>query len=88
VKIPNLKVVETLYETNARDIPGMLRRLADDIEAGEYTPEAMVAVMLCPSEDEDPDEWGRIEVFGWGDRADDRLRVCGILQAGSSAVLG
>jgi hypothetical protein len=83
---PDLKVVETLYETNARDIPGMLRKLADEIEAGEYTPQAMVSVMLADSDN--ADEWGRIEVFGWGDRADDRLRVCGILQAGSSAVLG
>jgi hypothetical protein len=83
---PALKVVETLYETNARDIPGMLRKLADNIEAGDYTPEAMVGVMLCAGQDSD--EWGQIEVFGWGDRADDRLRVCGILQAGQSAVLG
>lgn len=54
-----LAVVNTLFETNMRDVPAMLRRCADRIEAGEYGEGvAMVSVL---------DAGDGIHVFGWGD---------------------
>lgn len=48
-----LAEVHTLYETNARSIPDMLRRAADGIEtevSEGYSPtQAMVAVQVSPA---------------------------------------
>lgn len=41
------------------NIPEMLRRVAESIEAGEYQ-NSGEAVLILPSPD------GRIEIFGWG----------------------
>lgn len=55
--------VHTLYETNARSIPDMLRTAAESIEAEVsegYSPTvAMVAVQLA--------ENGEIKLYGWGE---------------------
>lgn len=49
--------VQTLYEKNYRDIPNMLRRLADGIEGNEYGAVGEVAcVVMCD----------KVAVFGWG----------------------
>jgi hypothetical protein len=53
----HLAEVVTLYDTNASDIPAMLRQAADTIEAGEVRT-AAVCVML--TEDGQPD------IYGWG----------------------
>lgn len=49
--------VETIYETNLRDIPTMLRCLADEIEEGEYGAVGSVACAVLGDE---------LSVFGWG----------------------
>jgi hypothetical protein len=56
VSKPDLKVV-TLQASNFRDVPGTLRVIADQIEAGDYggVTEAVVALM-----------GRRLEVFGLG----------------------
>lgn len=71
-----LAEVHTLYETNARSIPDMLRQAADSIETEReegYVPtKAMVAVQLC--------ENGEIKVYGWGETDD--MHAIGILHCG------
>jgi hypothetical protein len=54
--MPDLKVV-TLQESNYRDPVATLRRIADDIEAGEYGPVGCAAVALLGNS---------MEVFGMG----------------------
>lgn len=58
-----LAEVHTIYETNARSIPDMLRQAADSIETEVeegYSPtKAMVAVQIS--------ENGQVQVYGWGD---------------------
>lgn len=44
------------------DIPGMLRRMADQIEAGEHG-DVAVAYLVLPIDEDYP------KVFGWGDVA-------------------
>lgn len=78
---PQLAEVATLYETNCRSIPDMLRQAADSIEteAGEgYSPTtAMVAVQLA--------ENGAVKIYGWGDTDD--LRAIGLLERGKHELL-
>jgi hypothetical protein len=57
--VRKLAPVEVLYEKNYRDIPAMLRKLANDIEAGTFG-EAVDA--LCVLETDK-----KVEVFGWGE---------------------
>lgn len=55
--------VKTLYKSNARDIPAMLRKLAQDIEsppAGAITPNAAVCVIFDTVT-------GQYNTYGWGD---------------------
>lgn len=42
------------------DIPGMLRKVADDIEKGEHG-DVTSAILVIPVDDDYP------ELFGWGD---------------------
>lgn len=76
-----LAAVETLYETNCRSIPDMLRQSADSIEseAGEgYSPTtAMVAVQLA--------ENGSVQIYCWGDTDDQR--ALGLLMRGQHHLL-
>lgn len=77
---PALKPVTTLYESNARMIPAMLRMSADSIEKERdegYSPTvAMVAVQLCAN--------GDALVYGWGDT--DNLRAIGTLHLGLTEI--
>lgn len=76
-----LAEVHTLYETNARSIPDMLREAASNIETeveGGFSPTiAMVAVQLT--------ENGNVQIYGWGDTDD--LRALGLLQRGQFSLL-
>lgn len=51
--MPDLTLVEKLYPHNYRDIPAMLRRLADDVEHGDFGELDRVAVVI-ESEDGSP----------------------------------
>lgn len=68
--------VHTLYDTNARSIPDMLRQAADSIETeveqGFNPTKAMIAVQVSES--------GAIQIYGWGDTDD--LHAIGALQMG------
>jgi len=69
-----LSVVETIYETNASDVAGMLRQSADSIESeteDDDRTRAMVGVQLT--------EGGVIAIYGWG--ALDRFVAIGVLQS-------
>lgn len=50
--------VVTLYDANMRDIPAMLRRLADQIEGGEVDARQAACVVETKHE---------VVVYGWGD---------------------
>ena len=65
-----LAEVVTLYDTNCRDIPEMLRGLADSLEAGSEGTDALICVRLT--------ENGGVELYGWGDC--DNLKAIAILQ--------
>jgi hypothetical protein len=73
--------VATLYETNARSIPDMLRQAAESIEAEaseDCSPTvAMVAVQIS--------ENGQVQVYGWGDTDD--LRAIGLMERGKHSLL-
>jgi hypothetical protein len=69
------KLVQLHDGPTLRDIPGMLRKLASDIEAGEHGEiTAVVAVAL------EATGGGRPIVFGWGDTDD--IHTIGILHLG------
>lgn len=70
-----LKAVEvsTIYEKNMRDMPAMLRRLADRIESGEVSARQIVCIVECPSD---------VMIFGWGDST--ALETIGLLSLGAS----
>lgn len=58
-----LAEVVTIYDSNYREIPAMLRKAADSIETEMDDPEvsptrAIVAVQIA--------ECGKIEIYGWG----------------------
>lgn len=76
-----LAEVHTLYETNCRPIPDMLRQSADSIETevGEgYSPTvAMFAVQLA--------ENGEIQIYGWGDC--DNMRALAMVERGKDKLL-
>jgi hypothetical protein len=78
---PDLKVVP-LYDSNAANIPAMLRKLAQQIEEGDYSPEMIQCVML-----QRHDDLLSVECFGWGLDAGDRFRAAGVLTAGISALV-
>lgn len=78
----HLAEVHTIYETNARSIPDMLRHSADSIESegpeGYARTVAMIAVQL--SED------GDIQVYGWGQTT--TIHALGVLTAGAQKIGG
>lgn len=74
---PKLAEVVSLYETNSRDIPAMLRKMADDIEGGTYGEVGEAAVVLCGD---------TLEVFGWG-AAQDGCSSATLLQAGAMRLI-
>lgn len=64
-ELPLLAEVVTLYNSNARDIPAMLRKLADQIEQARDDPDtesATCAVCVVWNS-----ETGRFATYGWGD---------------------
>jgi hypothetical protein len=76
-----LAEVTTLFETNARDIPSMLRQAADGIETeaqeGFSPPVAIVAVQISAS--------GHTKIYGWGDTND--MHSIALLERGKHALL-
>lgn len=69
-----LALVETLYDVNASDVPGMMRKSADSIEAetDEHDrTKSMIAVQVTHG--------GAVAIYGWG--ATDRFAAIGALQA-------
>lgn len=78
---PNLAEVHTLYETNCRSIPDMLRQSADSIEtevAEGFSPTvAMFAIQLA--------ENGKIQIYGWGDC--DSMKALAICERGKAELL-
>lgn len=76
-----LAEVHTLYETNCRSIPDMLRQSADNIETEVeegYSPTvAMFAVQLA--------ENGEIQIYGWGDC--DNMTALAMVERGKNKLL-
>lgn len=72
-----LAEVVSLYETNSRDIPAMLRKMAEDIEAGRYGEVGEAALVLYGD---------TLEVFGWGS-AQDGTSSSLLLQAGAMRLI-
>lgn len=71
---PELTLVATLYDKNASDVPAMLRKAAESIEAETDENDrtrAMVGVQLSHGE--------VISIYGWG--SIDRFTAIGVLQA-------
>jgi hypothetical protein len=71
----------TLYETNARAIPDMLRQAATSIETEEaegFSPtKAMVAVQIA--------ENGQVQLYGWGDT--EIMHSIALLQIGAAKLI-
>jgi len=59
---PKLEKVKVLYESNARQIPEMLRKLATDVE--NPPPDVNINQAFCIIRD---GKTGRINFYGWGD---------------------
>lgn len=78
---PKLAEVATIYETNCRSIPDMLRQSAASIESeadeGYARTTAMVAVQIA--------ENGDVQVYGWGDT--DIIHAAGLLHLGLQKVV-
>lgn len=78
----NLKVcpdVHTIYESNFRNIPEMLRQSAKCIEENEAAgikTSAFVGVQLTSD--------GDIQVYGWGDTT--AMHALGVLTAGTNKI--
>lgn len=69
----SLAEVVTIYATNCRDIPEMLRGAADNIEleqADGIITETMLGIQLTES--------GSLAIYGWGEA--DNLRAIAMLQ--------
>lgn len=73
----SLAEVHTIYESNARSVPAMLRQAADNIEASPEAATAMVAVQL--------DSEGRVAVYGWGDT--NVIHAAGLLHCGLQKIV-
>lgn len=66
---PTLSVISTLYKSNAREIPAMLRKLADDIENPPQSDDpkqksSNVNQAVCVIRDA---ATGQMNFYGWGD---------------------
>ena len=78
----NLAEVVTLYETNCRAIPDMLRQLADSIESEDAELHDMTKTVVSVQVKES----GDIEIYGWGDA--DELRTLGLLHLAAHHLAG
>lgn len=65
--------VKTLYETNLRDIPAMLRRMADRVEKKELDPLGMLCIVELA---------GEVQIYGWGASAELDHQALVALRAG------
>jgi hypothetical protein len=74
---PKFSVVETIYESNSRDIPATMRHVADLIESGEFGYVGEAAFVLMGD---------TVEVFGWGE-VQDGCTTAVLLQAGASLMI-
>lgn len=76
----HLAEVHTIYESNPRSIPDMLRQAADGIEQEKDEDcdqtVVMVAVQVTKS--------GAVQVYGWGDTND--IHALGALMAGAQQI--
>jgi hypothetical protein len=72
-----LAEVVTLYDSNMRDVPTMLRRLADDIEAGLHGDVQEAAAVVFGD---------TLDVMGWG-RTQDGGSTALLLQAGAQRLI-
>lgn len=77
-----LAEVHTIYETNARSIPDMLRSAAENIESEETEGYVRTSAMIAVQVSED----GQIQVYGWG--TTDSLHALGALTAGAQSIGG
>jgi hypothetical protein len=69
IKPPNgLKIVE-MRKNTLREIPSMLRKIADDIDKGEYDPE--IGILILHDD-------GETNIFEWGD-VKGRMYTMGLL---------
>lgn len=68
--------VVTLYDTNFRDIPSMLRKLADDIDSLTYGSAENAAIVLNTDTG--------VMVFGFGEYSD--LETVGALTVGTNVL--
>lgn len=59
-----LKEVKTIYESNARQIPEMLRALATEIETANANKTHNIDQAVCVIRDS---KTGRLNSYGWGD---------------------
>lgn len=79
----HLAEVHTLYESNARSIPDMLRQAASSIEREKDDPEAIpVTAMVAVSLHAD----GQIMVYDWGETT--AIHALGIITAGAQQIGG
>ena len=77
-----LAEVKTLYEANARDVPAMLRRLAEDIEAGKYGEvEGLVSVLIAH-----PEGIPQCNVLAFGDLGKTYYDALGVLVIGQKTL--
>lgn len=77
-----LAEVKTLYEANARDVPAMLRRLAEDIEAEKYGEmEGLVSVLISH-----PEGAPKCNVFAFGDLGKSCYDALGVLVIGQKTL--
>lgn len=75
-----LAEVKTLYETNCRSVPDMMREAAENIETetDEHDrTKAMIAIQVSES--------GDVLVYGWGETDD--VHAIGVLQMGIHRLL-
>lgn len=73
----HLAGVHTIYEKNMRDMPAMLRRLADRIESGEVEARQITCAVECPSD---------VLIFGWGNST--ALESIGLLTVAMNRLAG
>jgi hypothetical protein len=75
-KRKHLKPYTTLYESNMRDVPKTLRKIAKEIEAGEYGNVHEAALVL------DTAKQSNFVVFGFGPQAGGAYSTMAMLELG------
>ena len=77
-----LAEVKTLYQSNARNVPEMLRKLAADIEEGVHGQvEGLTSVMISGK-----DGVQKCDVFAFGDLGGNYYDALGILAVGTKTL--